>query len=78
MIESEARYYDVLPGRQVGSGLGVWARTRGAWEPHWEEVRDNGYASQGNTHFPHSGAMLPAFKTRLYTCLVLRPWAKQS
>lgn len=29
MVESEARYYDVLPGRQVGSGLGVWARTEG-------------------------------------------------
>lgn len=30
---------------QVGSGLGVWARTRA--QGHWEEVRDNGYASQG-------------------------------
>ena len=40
MIESEARYYDVLPGRQGfwprSLGLGVCARTRGAWEPHPE------------------------------------------
>lgn len=48
-------------------GLGA---TQGGSEGQW-------LCKPGNTHFPHSGATLPAFKIRLYTCLVWRPWAKQ-
>ena len=76
MTESEARYYDVLlAGKWVQaleSGLGqrVLGATQGGSEGPW-------LCKPGNTHFPHSGATLPAFKIRLYTCLVWRPWAKQ-